>query len=109
MSGLKEINEDTFESEVLKSPVPVLVDFTATWCGPCKLIAPILAELNEIWAGGIKIVKVDVDVSYLTARRYGILSIPTLMLFREGKSIERIMGVVSKAEIERKVKNALTV
>ncbi len=88
-----------FEEEVLKSELPVLVDFWADWCGPCKMIAPVLEELSEELSGKLKIAKVDVDASPEIATKYVIQSIPTLMLFRDGEMVDRQMGALPKARI----------
>ncbi len=107
-SSCVTLTDATFEEEVLQSEAPVLVDFWATWCGPCLRISLIVDELAKQWEGKIKVGKLDVDENFRTAKRYGIMTIPTLMLFSGGKSVERLMGLLPKAEIERRVKNALT-
>ena len=88
-----------FEKDVLQSDVPVLVDFNATWCGPCQAIAPIIDELKAEFAGRAGVVKVDVDQHAEIAGRYGIMSIPALVVFKDGQEIDRIVGAASKETI----------
>ena len=92
-----------FEEEVLKSEIPVLVDFFATWCGPCKMLAPVIAELAEKYEGKVKVGKVNVDEENELAMKYQISSIPTLVLFKEGKIINIKVGLSSKSEIENMI------
>jgi thioredoxin 1 len=91
-----ELSEATFEQEVLKSTTPVLVDFWAVWCGPCKAIAPVVEELAAEYEGKLKIGKVDVDNHQQIAMQYGIRSIPTLLIFKAGKVVEQIVGAAPK-------------
>lgn len=102
------VSDTDFPELILDSTLPVLVEFSAEWCGPCMALAPIIEELEKDWEGKIGVGKLDVDENPVSARRYGVLSIPTLILFRNGRSIERVTGLVNKAEIQRRVKNALT-
>ncbi len=95
--------DDNFESEVLTADVPVLVDFWAEWCGPCKMIAPSVAELATEFDGKAKIGKLDVDNNQVTASKYGIRSIPSLLIFKEGKVVEQIVGAVPKNQIQSKL------
>ena len=104
---MPEINltNQNFEEEVLNSNLPVLVDFFATWCGPCKMVAPVVAEIAEKYEGKVKIRKVNVDEENELAMRYQISSIPTLVLFKEGKVVSTKIGLCSKSEIEEMINN----
>ena len=94
------LTEQNFEQEVLKSDIPVLVDFWATWCGPCRMLAPTIAKIAEEQEGKIKVGKIDVDEEPELAAKYGIASIPTLMVFKNGEVAKTSIGVVPKAAIE---------
>ncbi len=107
MAKPQEITDTEFEQEVLKADLPVLVDFWAEWCGPCKVISPILEGLAEEYDGKIKFVKVDTEENFETPERYGILSLPTLLVFKEGQQIERITGARPKADLVRYLDKAL--
>jgi thioredoxin 1 len=104
---LVEITDDNFESEVLKSDKPVLIDFWAVWCGPCKMIAPIVEELANEYDGKVKIGKLDVDSNQQTSIKYGVRSIPTLLVFKGGKLKDTIIGAVPKKHIVEKLNSAL--
>ena len=95
-----ELTNDNFVSEVLKSEIPVLVDFWATWCGPCKMLAPTVAEIATEYAGRVKVGKVNVDNAPELAARYGIMSIPALLLFRNGEVARTSVGFVPKSDVE---------
>lgn len=97
------INDQNFDSEVLKSDKPVLVDFFATWCGPCQIQTPIIEELSQEYKDKAKVVSVDVDQSPMTASNYQIFSIPTLVLFKDGKEAERMIGLQQKSVIKEKI------
>lgn len=102
MSEIKHINEDNFQSEVLEASQPVLVDFTAVWCGPCKMLDPVVRELAADWSGKAKVVKLDIDNNVNIAMRYQVMGVPTLMLFVDGKPKERLTGYLPKVRIEKK-------
>lgn len=106
-AGILDLNDSTFESEVLKSESPVLVDFWAPWCGPCRILAPVVEEIANSYTGRIKVGKINVDDNQETTMQYGIRSIPTLILFKNGKALDQIIGAVPKSEIEKMVKKAL--
>jgi thioredoxin 1 len=99
--SIVHITENTFESEVLKSPTPVLVDFWAEWCGPCKMIAPVLDQIATEYKDKLRIAKVDVDSNQATAMRYGVRSIPTLMLFKNGVVEAQQVGMLSKDHLKK--------
>jgi len=103
------VTAKTFEAEVLKSEIPVLVDFWADWCGPCKTIAPIVETLAGSYEGKLKVAKVDIGKELTIGKRYEIRSIPTLLLFKKGKVVSQIVGSVPKAKIEGAIKAALEV
>lgn len=94
------LTEKNFADEVLKSEIPVLVDFWATWCGPCRMLAPTIAKIAEEQSGVIKVGKVDVDEEPMLAAKFGISSIPTLMVFKNGQVVNTSIGVIPKAAIE---------
>ena|ERR1039457_4234706 len=101
------ITDDNFEEEVAKSDKTVLIDFWATWCGPCRMIAPIVEELAVEYEGKAKIGKVDVDENQQTAIKFGVRSIPTLLIFKDGKLKDTIIGAVPKSQIVTKLNAAL--
>lgn len=101
------ITDDNFETEVLKSDRPVLIDFWATWCGPCRMIAPIVEELANEYEGKVKIGKLDVDENQQTSIKFGVRSIPTLLLFKDGKIKDTIIGAVPKSHLVQKLNSAL--
>jgi len=100
MADVSEFTETNFEQEVLKSSEPVLVDFWAPWCGPCRMIAPVVEELASEYTGSVKIGKMNVDDSQGVASKYGVSSIPTLLLFKGGDVVERFVGVQPKAKLQ---------
>jgi thioredoxin 1 len=103
MANIPEITEGTFDNEVLTAPEPVLVDFSAVWCGPYKMLDPIVEELASEWDGRVKVVKLDVDHAPEIAMKYQVLGVPTLMLFVDGESRERITGFQPKDRIVSKL------
>ena len=103
MSTPVALTDDNFTKEVLDSDVPVLVDFWAAWCGPCKMVAPIVEELATEYDGKAKIAKVDVDAAQKTAMEFGIRSIPTLLIFKEGKVSDQVIGAIPKEQIAEKL------
>lgn len=105
--GVMEVSDATFDQEVLRSEQPVLVDFWAVWCGPCKAIAPVVDSLATAYAGKLKVAKVNVDENGATPSRYGIRGIPTLLLFKDGKVADQIVGYVPQNVIEEKVQRLL--
>ncbi len=102
-----EITDINFEQEVLKSDIPVLLDFWAVWCGPCKMIAPFVEEISGEYQGKVKVGKVDVDNNPQISMQYGIRSIPTLLVFKDGKIVDQIIGAVPKNSITAKLDNQL--
>ena len=107
MAGLLEISDATFEAEVLKSDVPVLIDFWAPWCGPCRAIAPVVEELALENAGRLKVVKLNVDDNPQTPARYGVRGIPNLILFKGGVVQEQIVGAVPKSRLSQAIATAV--
>ena len=104
---LIHVSDDTFESEIIKSDKPVLVDFWAPWCGPCKAIAPLLEELAEEYKDRLKVAKLNVDDNPGTATNHGVRNIPTLIAFKDGKAVDRLIGLVPKARLAEFVQKCL--
>ena len=106
--GFSKVSDKDFETEVLKSTEPVVVDFWAEWCGPCRMIAPALEEIAGTMNGKVKIVKLNVDENPATAAKYGIMSIPTLMLFKNGELASRQVGAAPKQKLEQWITSSTT-
>jgi len=107
MSHVIAVNDDNFQSEVIESEQPVLVDFSAEWCGPCKQLAPLVEELAKAYDGRLKVAKVDVEESQKTAMKYGILSVPTLLFLRNGKVADQLVGNHSRQVLEERIAKVL--
>jgi len=105
--GVGKVSDATFEADVLKSAEPVVVDFWAEWCGPCKMIAPALEEIAGALNGKVKIVKLNADENPATAQKYGIMSIPTLMIFKNGELASRQTGAAPKQKLEQWITTAV--
>jgi thioredoxin 1 len=103
MADVQEISDGSFEAEVLQAPLPVLVDFWAPWCAPCRVIGPVVAELAKEYAGRLKVVKVNVDDHPQAPSRYGVRSIPNLVLFKGGQMRDQIVGAVPKAQLVKAI------
>ncbi len=103
MATMHQFSDATFRQEVLESDRPVLVDFTAEWCGPCHMLAPVVEKLNDEWNGVVKVGKLDIDVNVETTMQYGIMGVPTLILFKSGQPAERLMGFMPKERILAKL------
>lgn len=102
MTELIKVTEDTFQAEVIDSPEPVLVDFSAVWCGPCKMLDPIIKQLAGDWDGKVKVVKIDADENPNIVMQYGVMGIPTLIFFKDGEIKERVTGFLPKDKLETK-------
>ncbi len=107
MSKPLAVTDESFETEVLESSTPVLVDFWATWCGPCRIIGPVVEQIAEEYEGKLKVAKVDVDANPKTPSTYGIRGIPTLLIFQSGKVIDQIVGAVPKKMLTSRLDPAL--
>ncbi|MGI6188227.1 MAG: thioredoxin [Clostridiales bacterium] len=102
-----DLTKDSFDGEVLKSEHPVLVDFWAAWCGPCRMIAPIIDQLADEYEGKLKVGKVNVDEQGQLAAQYGVMSIPTLVFFKNGEEVERVVGVRPKPELDKIIQKVM--
>jgi thioredoxin 1 len=102
MAEIPKLEEENFQSEVIQSELPVLVDFTAVWCGPCKMLDPLVKQLADEWSGKVKVVKLDVDDNPKVTMDYQIMGVPTLILFKNGKAIERLSGYAPKDRLVKK-------
>ncbi len=99
MANVTEINDEMFEAEVLNSNIPVVVDFWATWCGPCRKLSPVIDEIAQGYEGKVKFAKVNVEQSIETAKKYSISGIPCLLIFKDGDAVERLTGLMPKSTI----------
>ena len=102
-NSIMEVNDSNFDQDVLKSDKPVLIDFWAAWCGPCRALAPIVDELASAYEGKVKVAKMDVDRNSATPMRYGVRGIPTLLVFKGGQVKEQIVGYVPKEQIQKAI------
>jgi thioredoxin 1 len=109
MPELVHLTDQNFEHEVLHSETPVLVDFWAEWCAPCRMVAPVIEQINEDYNGEIKVGKLDVDASPVISAQLGVLSIPTIILFKGGKAVQRMVGFQPKPSLKSKIDAALAV
>jgi len=107
MSKPIHINDDRFETEVLQAEQTVIVDFWATWCGPCKMIAPILEEIAGEYDNRVKVVKIDVDSNAATAGKYNIMAIPSLLIFKNGEMVDQVVGAIPKAQLTSRLEKVL--
>ena len=107
MTGIIELDDDNFDEEVLKAKLPVMVDFWAPWCGPCKAIGPTVESLEKTFGDKMNFVKVNVDENPVVPSKYGIQAIPTLIFFKDGEIVEKITGMVAKEKLEESIKKVI--
>lgn len=105
--GAMQVNDDTFKKEILESDLPCLVDFWAEWCGPCRRVGPVVEEIAEEFKGKFKVAKLNIDEGQKVASSFGVMSIPTLMFFKNGQVLEQVVGAVGKAELKAKIEEHL--
>lgn len=101
------ITEDKFEQEIIQSPIPVLVDFWADWCGPCRMLAPIVEELEQQYRGKLKVCKINIDEQPTLALLHKVMSIPTVSLYKDGKEVKRLIGLRDKPELDEAIRDVL--
>jgi thioredoxin 1 len=107
LKGVIEIDDKNFESEVLRSPVTVLLDFSAEWCGPCKRLEPIVEQIGQEYAGRLRVAHLDIDRAQATAIKYGIMSVPTVLFFKGGKVLDQLLGYVPKDRLVERIDHLL--
>ena len=107
MGDILEVSDDSFDSEIINDSLPAMVDFWAEWCGPCKMVGPVVEELAATYKGKIKIAKMDVDKNRKTPAKFGIRNIPTMILFKDGEVIKTIIGAQAKRSLEEELKKLL--
>ncbi|MCP3901121.1 MAG: thioredoxin [Desulfobacteraceae bacterium] len=107
MAGIIELNDDNFDEEISKAELPIMVDFWAPWCGPCKAIGPTVEALEETYGEKMNFVKVNVDENPVVPSKYGIQAIPTLIFFKDGEVVDKITGMVAKEKLEEAIKNVI--
>jgi thioredoxin 1 len=103
MTGIVELTDETFQTEVIESEVPVMVDFSATWCGPCQALHPIIQSVAPEYAGRVKICSIDIDRNRETPTRFQIMAVPTLIFFRDGAPVDKFTGLLGKNELKKKL------
>ena len=107
MNSVVEVDDTNFESEVLRSPLPVLLDFSAEWCGPCKRLQPVVEAIAEEYTARLKVARLDIDKAQATAVKYGIMSVPTVLFFKGGKVLDQLLGYVPREKLVEKIDRIL--